>query len=255
MALITPSPYVPREEDATPLPKVESLNKKSVSRLKWYFQNSTRAMTALPDETDLELSVAGFIQRVEPSWQGSIRYCITPRGERMVHALREQSKRQRAPHHELGSHLAQWLQQQGQGRLTWENASFDVESTGGVCTTRPDVFSMSCTLNPAKRDAQVHEVKVSRADFLADVKNPAKRAAYFCLAPRVFYATPAGLITLEEVPPECGWVEQGAHGVGWSVRKKAPKKKGWQPWTERMWLTLVLRSHPQLKLPPDKEGS
>lgn len=50
------------------------------------------------------------------------------------------------------------------------------------------------------------EVKVSRADFLSDIKNPAKQAPWRELAHRHAYAVPAGLVRKEEVPLESGLI-------------------------------------------------
>lgn len=51
------------------------------------------------------------------------------------------------------------------------------------------------------------EVKVTRADFLSDVRNPDKQAPWRALAHRHAYAVPAGLVRLDEVPAESGLIE------------------------------------------------
>lgn len=235
-----PSPWTGDLPDPATFPRA------AASRLRWYFQHKhSGGGNSLPDPVDLELSTSGMTQRVLLPHGGTVVYAITPKGEAMLAALRDHARSQRAPHHQLGAHLAQWLA--SQGRMAWEDTTFDVELADGVATTRPDVLSALITLNPKRWDPQVHEIKVSRADFLSDVRDPSKRAAYFRLAPKVFYATPAGLLTKEDIPPECGWVEQDPSGQGWVVRKKAPKAKHWKPWSERMWLTLVLRSRTDLR--------
>jgi hypothetical protein len=52
------------------------------------------------------------------------------------------------------------------------------------------------------------EVKVSRSDFLHDLKQPAKRARYLALCQYFYYVVPSGLVQPEEVPEEAGllWV-------------------------------------------------
>lgn len=52
-----------------------------------------------------------------------------------------------------------------------------------------------------------YEVKVSRADFLAEVKSPKKRRAALLLSNFYFFATPKGLLRAEEIPIECGLIE------------------------------------------------
>lgn len=73
------------------------------------------------------------------------------------------------------------------------------------------------------------EIKVSRADFLAEQRDPGKRAAWQALAHRFTYAVPAGLVSPDEVPDGCGLVEVARHGPDpshpyWDVtwRRKAP---------------------------------
>ncbi|HEY1118213.1 MAG TPA: hypothetical protein VGE43_10950, partial [Acidimicrobiales bacterium] len=78
------------------------------------------------------------------------------------------------------------------------------------------------------------EVKVTRADFLADIKNPAKQAAWKQAATRHAYAVPAGLVQASEVPEECGliWVHMPANGGYWSEVKwvkRAPYVRGHKP--------------------------
>lgn len=226
------------------LPDIAAFSRQHASRLKWYFNHASRGAATQADNIDLDLSIAGLISRVT-SHYNYVYYAITPKGEAMVALLRENNRAKRAPHHDLGKHLAQWLA--AQGRMTWEDCCFDVEISSGMVRTRPDVFSTATTMNMDKWDPQVHEIKVSRADFLGDIKKPEKREAYFKVGQRVFYATPFGLIQKEEVPPECGWVEQSKDGHQWIVRKKAPKNKAWAMWEPRLWMNLVIRSHPGIK--------
>lgn len=51
------------------------------------------------------------------------------------------------------------------------------------------------------------ECKVSRADFLADHDKPFRRKPEIGLGCERFYLTPAGLLSLEEVPTGWGWLE------------------------------------------------
>lgn len=50
------------------------------------------------------------------------------------------------------------------------------------------------------------EIKVSRSDFLADVRNPSKQAPWRELAHRHAYAVPDGLVTPDEVPTDSGLI-------------------------------------------------
>lgn len=52
-----------------------------------------------------------------------------------------------------------------------------------------------------------YEVKVSRSDFLAELKNPLKRRRALLLSNEFYFAAPKGLIGVSELPPEAGLVE------------------------------------------------
>lgn len=52
-----------------------------------------------------------------------------------------------------------------------------------------------------------YEVKVSRADFLNELKNPLKRRKALLFSNMFFFVTPPGLVKPEEVPLECGLEE------------------------------------------------
>lgn len=73
-------------------------------------------------------------------------------------------------------------------------------------------------IRPAKRldigpiELLAIEVKVSRSDFLSDVRRPEKQAPWRELAHRHAYAVPAGLVTEGEVPAESGLIEVTRHG-------------------------------------------
>jgi hypothetical protein len=70
-----------------------------------------------------------------------------------------------------------------------------------------------------------YEVKVSRADFLTELKHPLKRRIGMRYSNEFYFVTPAGLVLPEEIPPECGLVEAGkATPDQW--RKLAPKQAG-----------------------------
>ena len=73
----------------------------------------------------------------------------------------------------------------------------------------PDVFSIRHTSVEAYLEPIVHEIKVSRADLLGDLKKPNKRAAYLGLGGECWYvlgqnAKGKPIARPDEVPPECG---------------------------------------------------
>src|SRR5690606_11023333 len=105
-------------------------------------------------------------------------------------------------------------------------------------TFRPDVFSINPSLQPERANPRIHEIKVSRADFLSDVANPRKREAYLSIAETVYYVVPEGLVTPDEVPQGLGLiVERSADNF---ALLKRPKKRNvvLQPWH---YLAMVLK--------------
>ena len=68
----------------------------------------------------------------------------------------------------------------------------------------PDVYSIRQTSAPGWLQPQVHEIKVSRADLLADIRLADKRAAYLAVAGAMYYVLAEGIGDADDVPPECG---------------------------------------------------
>ena len=54
-----------------------------------------------------------------------------------------------------------------------------------------------------------YEVKISRGDFLAEIKHPLKRRIGLRYSNEFYFVTPPGLVKVDEVPPECGLIEAG----------------------------------------------
>lgn len=118
---------------------------------------------------------------------------------------------------------------------------------------RPDLFSIRRTSNPNYLHPVVHEIKVSRADLLGDLKRPDKRAAYLQMGGACWYvlgrdAKGRAIASPEEVPPECG-VMQWEADDRLAVLRPAPRRT-----VERLpfhvWMALA-RATP---LPPPEDG-
>lgn len=69
---------------------------------------------------------------------------------------------------------------------------------------RPDVFSIRFTTAAQYLQPQVHEIKVSRADLLGDLRNPAKRAGYHWLSGACYYVLQEGIGDDSDVPADYG---------------------------------------------------
>ena len=86
----------------------------------------------------------------------------------------------------------------------------------------PDVFSIRHTTVEAYLEPVVHEIKVRRADLLADLRLESKRAAYLALSGECWYVLQQGIAQPQEIPPECGVLI--ASDAGLEVARPAPKR-------------------------------
>ena len=121
---------------------------------------------------------------------------------------------------------------QREGRIVWTglNLRAHVEGEAGDAKWRwcmPDVFSIRNTSVERYLEPVVHEIKVSRADLLGDLKQPDKRQAYLDVGGQCWYVLgldskgrPVG--KADEIPTECGVMVVGPDGV--DVLRPAPKR-------------------------------
>jgi len=73
---------------------------------------------------------------------------------------------------------------------------------------RLDAFALN-TLPHTAMKRVCYEVKTSRGDFLAELRNPLKRRMGMRYSNEFYFVTPARLVTSAEIPSECGLVEAG----------------------------------------------
>lgn len=215
------------------------LTPRHYKRLRWYFKSSHGA-ASLADGVDLDLAALGFVDR-SANVSGLVHFTITEAGTKELSAENLREIERRRPHHTLAGRVSQWLRDEG--RVTWENIEFviDVSADGQTRrqVARPDVFSILTTLDSKRIRPLVHEIKVSRSDFLADVSRPEKRRAYQSIAHAFYYVAPAGIITTQDCPPECGLVveREGA----FEVIKKPARRSGAVELSPHQFLNLILK--------------
>lgn len=82
------------------------------------------------------------------------------------------------------------------------------------------------------------EIKRTRGDFLAELKKPEKRLAGGAIADCIWFATPANLVSVDEVPGDCGlvWIDEDGRVF---VKRKAPQRSEPAP-TTRSFLGAIL---------------
>src|SRR5215467_12857254 len=73
---------------------------------------------------------------------------------------------------------------------------------------RLDAFALN-TLPHMAMKRVCYEMKSSRADFLSELKRPLKRRIGMRYSNEFYFVTPADLVSLAEIPLECGLVEAG----------------------------------------------
>ncbi|MBN3761194.1 hypothetical protein [Burkholderia sp. Ac-20365] len=212
------------------------LTRQHYKRLRFYWSGRASGGAGMTDGIDLDLSAGGLVERFERLGSG-VCFRITPAGEQELAAESAREVERRRPHHDLGGRLSAWLRDQG--RVTWENIELLVDrESGGRQAIRPDVFSLASTYDEKRINPAVHEVKVSRADFLADVARAEKRAGYAKVAEVLYYAVPAGMVDVSEVPLECGLVIE-IEPMKFKIVKR-PKKRS-VALTTHHFMNLILK--------------
>lgn len=78
---------------------------------------------------------------------------------------------------------------------------------------RLDAFALN-TLPHTAMKRVCYEVKVSRSDFLAELKHPLKRRIGLRYSNEFYFVAPADLLKLDEIPAECGLIEAGCATSG-----------------------------------------
>jgi hypothetical protein len=78
----------------------------------------------------------------------------------------------------------------------------------GSAAQRLDAFALNCLPHMSMKRI-CYEVKMSRADFLSEIKQPLKRRMGLRYSNEFYFVTPPGLLHTSEVPVECGLLEAG----------------------------------------------
>ena len=74
---------------------------------------------------------------------------------------------------------------------------------------------------PSQREAISFEIKVSRSDFLHELKQPKKREAALAVSNRYYFVVVDGVVSdLSEIPEECGYMITRGNAI--AVLKEAP---------------------------------
>jgi hypothetical protein len=195
------------------------------------------------DTIELDLVAAGWVTLAEDG-PGRRSVQLTMAGIQLLAASRQQHQRAQSEHDRLAARMAMQLCRAG--RLVWRELSLrahvvsrphhtsalppqqplplsDTSAPDELSTqlppghwrmARPDVFSVRRTTVQAYLHPVVHEIKVSRADLLSDLRNDSKRAAYQWLSCETNYVMPATIATLSDIPEPFGvwWLHGDVDG-------------------------------------------
>lgn len=166
------------------------------------------------DTVEIELLAAGLLERVrEPGGHERVR--VTALGIDHLAQTIEKNRKSRSAHERLVDRIGQMLLRDG--RVVWTGLSLRARLPSLPDTSEalrwkvcmPDVFSIRNTTVAAYVEPVVHEIKVSRADLLGDIKRFEKRSSYLDVGGQCWYvlgcdAKGKAIGQADDVPPECG---------------------------------------------------
>ena len=186
---------------------------------------------------EIELLMLGLLERVVAS-TGHETLRLSAAGIAQLAEALGQNRAARSAHEALVERVA--LEMGRAGRLVWRGLSLraqvpaqemSLDESGAPplawVVACPDVFSVRNTTVEGYLEPIVHEIKVSRADLLCDLKKPSKRAAYLNMGGECWYVlgeTARGkpIADADEVPPECGVML--CEGERLCIVRPAPRK-------------------------------
>ena len=196
------------------------------------------------DAVELDLVAAGWAMLVEGA-DGHETIRLTDAGVRLLADFRQRNQRSLSALNQLAVRVSAHLM--ASGRIVWRELSLRARITtddpppDGVALltdqalwldddaiaerphqgkaswrmARPDVFSVRRTSVEDYLQPMVHEVKVSRADLLSDLRHAAKRESYQWLSCETYYVLPAGVAEPHEIPEAFGvWLLNGTIDSG-----------------------------------------
>lgn len=174
------------------------------------------------DELELDLLARGLIEILGDGAGGGDRIRLTPSGIVALGAVRDRNRCAFDAHEALVERVAR--EQTLAGRLVYRGLMLRGRIESGWKPCRPDVYSIRYTSVAAYTAPMIHEIKVRRADLLADLQRPDKRATYQALCSEFYYVMPSDLAALEEIPADCGVLFADAGANGLRLGRAAPRR-------------------------------
>jgi hypothetical protein len=193
------------------------------------------------DAIELDLLAAQLLERITHK-SGCDTLRVTDAGIAYLAQQHHTNRRKLDAHEALVQRVATLMQREGRVVFTRlavrvaAGAKADDASKTQWRIAQPDVFSLRNTPVETYAAPIVHEIKVSRADLLSDLRKAHKRQAYLSLASQCYYVLAEGIGSASDVPREFGvWILQGE---SFEIARPAPQT------TERklpygVWLALA----------------
>lgn len=126
--------------------------------------------------------------------------------------------------------VAEWLH--AQDRIVYLGLTLLAKPGVDWQHRRPDVFSIRKTTREDYLEPVIHEIKVRRADLLADLNDPDKHESYLAAAGQCTYVLAEGVGTPEEIPESCGvmLVREGTLTTARPAPRRVETKVGFSTW-------------------------
>jgi hypothetical protein len=189
------------------------------------------------DTIELDLLAAGLLVR---HWDDAGRETLrlSDAGLSALAATRRRAQAALDAHEALVARVVREMQRAG--RVAWRGLSLRVplqDEAGAVqwVMAMPDVYSIRHTTVEDYTEPVAHEIKVSRADLLSDLRRPDKGAAYLALASQCWYVLRRGIAEPDEVPASYGVMLADESGL--EVARAAPRRPLRLPF--QAWMSLA----------------
>lgn len=188
------------------------------------------------DLIEVELLAAGLLQR-QSDGDGRESLRVTDAGIAVLAAALQSNRAARDAHEALVARVAREMQRAG--RVVWRGLSLRARvGTGDAATWAlgvPDVYSIRHTTVEDYVEPVAHEVKVHRADLLADLRRPEKAQAYLHNSSQCWYVLREGIGEADEIPAPYGVMV--ARESALEVLRPAPKRALKLPFA--VWMVLA----------------
>lgn len=215
------------------------------------------------DQLEVELLAAGLLAR-ERDGAGRETLRVTDAGVAVLAQTLQKNRAARDAHEALVARVAREMQRAG--RVVWRglalrarvgeaeaavpapgagasllaadaaDAAAPPPDGGRWAIAMPDVYSIRHTTVEDYLAPVAHEIKVRRADLLADLRRPAKGEAYRWLAGECWYVIREGIARPDEIPPVYGVLVAPERGP-LEVARPAPQRAMKLPFM--IWMALA----------------